>query len=183
LILAIVGGALSAINGDYTNTVKIGHIIAAIASLIFGILILGFGIKMRGGSNDRVAFLSGLLRVIGLATILGATFSAIGSYLINDGLGASIAGFIWSLVIGIIFLWAAAKVSGKSKNVISKVVWIVLIILFILALIGAIIGCIGSISTELAILVTCIANLCWALVYLFGLAACFSPEVKSSMGI
>jgi hypothetical protein len=183
LITAIAGGALNAINDDYESKVKIGYIIAMIASLIFGLLILGFGIKCSRGSNDHTAFLSGLVRVFAIATLLGAIFGAVGDYLINGGLGAAISSFILQIIIAIILFWAAAKVSGKNKNVISKIVWIVLVVVFILALIGSIGNCVGSISSDIAILMSCISYLCWALAYLFALAACFSKDVKSSMGI
>ena len=186
LILGLIAAIANGISDNFTNTQKLGYVITAIGSLIFGILILGFGLSVRRGSNDKVAILSGLVRVIGIATILAAIFSAVGNYLINDdGIGAAIVAFIVQIIIGLILIWVAHKIGGKSKNVISKVLWLILLIVFAILAILSIVNCITGIlhDSSLGGILTAISLLCWFIVYVYAVIALLSPEVKSSMGI
>jgi len=183
LIVAVGAIAIAGTHDFEEGRVRLGWVVVAISTVIFGVLILMFGMKTRSGPNDKVAFVSGLIRVLGLATILGAIFSAVGLYLIEDGIGTAIGTFILLIIIGLIYLWAAAKVAGKSKNVISKVLWVILLIISLLAVLGNLMDFAYNISSDLWILMNAICSLCMCIVYIFVFVALLSPDVKNSMGI
>ncbi|MDR0523487.1 MAG: hypothetical protein LBG62_03600 [Candidatus Methanoplasma sp.] len=173
-LINLIAGIVSAAWEHTGSSIAYG-----IGSVITGILILLYGIKVRNGSNDKVAIVSGLVGTIGLATILSAIFNAIGAYTASDDvtLVAAIGAVILSIIIGLIYLWVASKIAGANKNVISKIVWVLLLIVSVLGAIGSLIGAISG--NPIAI----ITGLAWFVVYVYVLIAALSNEVKSSMGV
>lgn len=164
----------------------VAYAVAAIGAIIFGILILMFGMNVRSGSNDKVGIVSGLVRVIGIATILSAIFDAVASYMMSDdvGVGAAIGAAIISIIIGLILLWIASKIAGSNKNVISNVLWILLVLVFLILAILSLVGFVGGLlDATTASILGAISSICMFFVYVYAFLACLSPEVKSSMGI
>ncbi len=183
-IIVAIANVIVAFTDDSYNTGATA--VGAIGTVIFGILILMFGMNVRSGSNDRVGILSGLVRVIGIATIITAVFSAASSYMASDevGIGAAIGAAIIAIIIGLILLWIASKIAGSNKNVISNVLWILLVIVFLILIILELIAFVGGLldATTMSIL-GAVSSLCMFFVYAYAFLACLSPEVKSSMGI
>ncbi|MCL2032659.1 MAG: hypothetical protein FWG96_05275 [Methanomassiliicoccaceae archaeon] len=169
---------MDAWNGDEDLTVAA---LRAIGSLIFGVLILFYGINVRGGSNDKVTILAGLVRVVGIITILAALFYAAADWLELESFSAGMGTFIVQIIVGLILLWVSVKIGGKSKNIVSKVLWVILIVAFVILALSALLGSIVCLVDGAWI--DAIGLLCWLIVYIYALIATLSPDVKSSMGI
>ncbi|MCL1811502.1 MAG: hypothetical protein FWG41_04735 [Methanomassiliicoccaceae archaeon] len=179
-LIMFVGGLVSAVAWLADDTLNTGAQIAfGIGGIIGGLLWLFYGMKVRSGSNDKVAIVSGLVRTIGVITILIAIFVAAGNYLANDefGLGAALVSLIVSIIIGLIYLWISGKIAGKNKNVISKIVWVLLVIISLIMVVVHILGIFDADIWGI------ISHICWAVAYIYVFLASLSPEVKSSMGI
>jgi len=177
LIYAVLK-VVDAWNGDEDLTVAA---LRAIGSLIFGVLILFYGINVRGGSNDKVTILAGLVRVVGIITILAALFYAAADWLELESFSAGMGTFIVQIIVGLILLWVSVKIGGKSKNIVSKVLWVILIVAFVILALSALLGSIVCLVDGAWI--DAIGLLCWLIVYIYALIATLSPDVKSSMGI
>lgn len=188
-LLAGIGRVVSGIIDEDVDLVV--AICYGIASLIFGALIFGYGIKVRGGPNDESDIVSGLIRRIGIVTILQAVFIAVAVALESDeGFGVAligaIIGAIVTIIIGLIFIWAAGKVAGKSKNVISKFLWVILVVLFlIMAIITLFSAIVALLDVEIGLwnILGLVSAICICIVYLYCFVAMLSQDVKSSMGI
>ncbi|MDR3282239.1 MAG: hypothetical protein LBS92_01325 [Candidatus Methanoplasma sp.] len=172
-LIAIIAGILHPVLDDD----KGAGVAYGIAGIIGGIILLLFGLKVRSGSNDKVAIVSGLLRAIGIATILAAIFNAIGFYLLNDSIGGAIGSLIISIIIGLIYIWIAQKIAGANKNAISKIIWVLLVVFSIIL---AILSLLGAISSDI---VAIISGIAWFIIYLYVFIASLSSEVKSSLGV
>ena len=153
----------------------------AVAAIIFGLLMFLFGMKVAGGPNDKVAFLSGLIKVFGIAIILGALFSAVAQWIETSSLGAGLLLLVATIIVGLILLWVAAKISGKSKNIISKFLWLIVLVVFAILAILSILNLITSLTNSAW--GDALSYLCWIIICIFAVVACLSPEVKKSMGI
>ncbi|MDR3205821.1 MAG: hypothetical protein LBT41_01800 [Candidatus Methanoplasma sp.] len=172
-LIAIVAGILHPVLDEE----KGAAVAYGIAGIISGIIFLLYGLKVRSGSNDKVAIVSGLLRAVGIATILQAIFVAVGYYLLNDEISGAVGVLVVQIIIGLIFLWISGKVAGANKNIISKILWVLLVIF---SLIAAIFSLLGAISSDVTAIISGIA---WFIVYIYVFLASLSGEVKSAMGI
>jgi len=184
IIIGIVGIVIALVRivvaFDHTNTTA--NVIIAVGALIFGVLILLFGLNTRKGSNDKVAILSGLFRVLGIGTIISGICGAIGTAIIV-GVGTGIVSGVLDILFGLILLWASFKVAGGNKNVIGKILWILLVIIFLILAILAIVGFFAVFAGTLILVLEGINSICWFFVYVYALIATLSPEVKKSMGV
>jgi len=188
ILVAGIGLAVAGWNDDTVNTTSAACY--GIAKIILGLLIFVWGFVVRGGPNDQAVVLSGTIRILGVATILQALFIALGTYFadtssITAGAWAAIGGMIVNIIVGLFLIWVAGKVGGKSKNIISKGLWIVLIIVFLYLAISSFFALFSQ-SYDFGTLngiVTVIAAICMFILYLYFLVAMFSKDVKSSMGI
>jgi len=157
--------------------------------LIFGILILGYGFKVRGGPNDQAVVVSGLIRTIGIVTILQALFIALGAYFASDQSGIAdsvviaLTSMLISIIIGLILIWAAGKVAGANKNVISKFLWVLLIVIFLILAILSFFDIFGQDFGTLWGILGLVAAICMCIVYIYCFIAMLSEDVKRSMGI
>lgn len=186
IIVGLIGilGAIIAVITAFTDDGNLGAAaVTAVGSLIYGVLILFYGMNVRKSSNDKVAILSGLIRVIAIATILPALFYAVGDYLANNDIGiwGIIKAILVDLIVGVILLWIAGKVGGSNKNIASKLLWIILLVAFLVLSLWSIYLCVdGLLNTMWAAAVVALCNI---FIYLYALFAVLSPEVKNSMSI
>ncbi|MCL2149209.1 MAG: hypothetical protein FWH47_07730 [Methanomassiliicoccaceae archaeon] len=183
LITAVCSVVIAGVYDIPQARIRAGIVVGAIGTAIFGWLILQFGKKVRDGMNDKVAFVSGLMRVVGIATILGAIFAAVSSGLILGSIGAGIVSFVVAIIVGLIYLWIAEKIKGKDKNIISKFLWVLILVASPIVAIFYLIAFFGSIGSDPWVLMEGIRSLCWCPVYIFVFLAMLSPEIKQSMGI
>jgi len=162
---------------NYSNSV----LVISIGRIIFGLIILGFGFKVRMGSNDKVAILSGLVYAIASATILAAIFVAAGDYINSNSIGSAILTAIVQIIVALVLFWVAEKIGGANKNTISEIVWILLVIVLFIEAILTIISAISNISDIQ--LIPALSSICMIFVYVYALFASLSSEVRTSMGI
>jgi hypothetical protein len=153
--------------------------VAAIGGIIFGFILVGYGLKVRSGSNDRVAILSGFIRVLGIGSIISGLFVIIADIIGEPNV--TIAEGVVSLIVGLILLWIGQKVAGKSKNTISQILWILLVIVFLILAILALIGLIASLLD--GNWAAALANVADLFIYGYAFVASLSKDIKSSMGI
>jgi len=180
-LIAGIGTVVAGFTDDSVDILV--AICRGIASLIFGALMLLYGIKVRGGPNDESDIVSGLIRTLGVAIILKAIFIAIA-----DGLDAgSITTGIWTalaqIVIGLFLIWVSGKVGGKNKNALSKILWVILIIAFLVLAILEFVGIFNEDFGSLWGIMMAISAICMCLIYIYCFIAMLSKDVKSSMGI
>ncbi|MDR1404010.1 MAG: hypothetical protein LBJ20_00345 [Candidatus Methanoplasma sp.] len=159
---------------------SVGNAIGPIGALIFGLLILSLGFRVRSWSNDRVGILSELVRVIGVATILIAVFKAISNFVTGDvGIASSIVTILSGVIIGLILLWISAKIKGKSKNILSKFLWALLVIVFLALSIITIVSLVSGLLDKAWL--DALMSLCNIFVYVYAFLASISSEVRHSM--
>jgi len=179
-IVMLIAGLVRIIGGAIDDSKNLGAQIAyGVAGIIGGILWLLYGLNVRKGSNDKVAIVSGIVRTIGVITILVAIFNVAGNYMASSTYGVAdiIVGLIVALIIGLIYLWISFKIAGGNKNIISKILWVLLLIASLIMVLVNIVGILGS---DIFGIIACI---CWVIVYIYVFLACLSKEVKSAMGM
>ena len=177
LIMAVASIIIAVLGDGNVGAAAVG----AISFVITGVFLFMYGQKVRAGSNDKVAILSGLIRVIAIITLLGAIFTAISSYMATSSIGVALGAAIVSIIVGLILLWISSKVSGANKNVISNILWILLVLAFLILSVLAFVGFFSNLF--LGNFVEAIAQICMLVVYIYAFLACISPEVKTSMGV
>jgi len=173
--------------------------ISTVGTAIFGILIILFGKNVRKGPNDKVAILSGLFRVLGIAAILTGLCSAISNVMLT-GSGTAIVTSAIGIITGLIYLWVSFKIAGGNKNVIGQILWVILLIFSLISILGSIAGFLTILLEGLLILFGVsllsgigilfgvsllfgINSVCMLFVYAYVFTALLSPEVKKSMGV
>jgi len=180
-IISLIGGIIAAVTAimqidDLGDAAP--QILKAIGALVVGIGLLWCGINIRKASDGSAA-LRIFVRVFGLIVIVNAVLGLIGAIIGKEDLG--LAGFIIALIIGLIILWVGNKIAGKNKNVLSKLLWIILIVVFIILAISQLVTLLGldfNADGALGALIMCI---CMFIAYLCALVLCFSDDVKKAM--
>lgn len=182
IIIGIIGIVLALIRiaraFDLVNTAA--HVVIAVGALIFGILLLFYGMNVRKGSNDKVSILSGLFRVLGIGTIVTG-ICAITAAIIG-GAGGLLIGVL-TIILGLIYLWVSFKIAGGNKNVIGKILWVLLVIITFIGAIIMLIGFLAVFAGTIDAVLEGINSLCWFFVYVYVFIALLSPEIKKSMGV
>jgi len=182
----------------FSTNYKVGFAITGIGTMASGLLVLLYGLNVRGQgdklsflanissrfasvpSNDKPGLLSGFLYVVGIAGIVGGIFTAIGQSIMGLA-GSGIGVAIIAIIVGLFYIWAAPQVRGEDKGFDRKLLWIILLVLTILALVGDILGIFAFAWIWTAVLA--IASLCMLLVDIFILLFLVSDEVKEKMGV
>lgn len=173
-IISIISALASIVVALVTDVRYVAAVIVvAVGALIFGVFILFFGINTRKGSNDKVAIVSGFLRVLGVTNIIIGICAIIAAII---SAGGFLTGIL-TIIFGLIQLWASSKVSGDNKNVIGKILWVLLLIIFLLL---AIIALLSILTLNILVIIN---SICMFFVYVYMVIAMLSPEVKKSMGV
>ena len=179
-IITLIGGIISAAGTiSENNDNLLANILIALGALVVGIGLLWAGINIRKASDGSEA-LRIFVRVFGLIIIISAILSLAAAIVGNNTV--DIVGFIVSLIIGLIILWIGNKIAGKNKNVLSKLLWIILIIAFIILALMRLMAAINGFGTSpIDVLGLFIVNICMFLAFLMALVLMFSPDVKKAM--
>jgi hypothetical protein len=187
LALMIVG-ALELILGivDIMDTamsdegLKAAIAIGAVGSMIAGMLWLGYGSKVRGGINDKVAIIVGMFETVAVIFFIIGLFTGIGKAVDND-IVQGVIEIIVGIVVAFILFWVAHKISGEEKNTVSKILWfLIVIVAFIMILVTLVNTITYAMDAEL---VNAIMELCMIFVYAFVFLGVLSPEIKAKMGM
>ena len=174
-LIMIVCGLLKTEVGD--NEFSIYHVVAGIGYLIAGIILLGYGKKVRGGAfSNKLDLLAEFVRIGGLIIIIGGIFSAAG--LVADrstGLGDGIISAIVAIIIGLIVIWISTKINDGKQTTGDKIIWILLLIIFVISAIMAIL--------EIITIIGIITGICDLIISIFMITVLLGDDVKKGMGM
>lgn len=170
--------ALLVIYGALDNDNTTAYIIIGVGSLIAAILYLLFGNKVRTNAiSGKLNVLGNYVRIVGVVSVVSGLFVVIAGFFFNDTsdlTGAGIIGTgVFSIILGLIIMWASGKILDGKETTFDKILWIILVVVFILMLIGEI----------LSILADPIDAICGIIIAVFMLAYLFDPEVKKAMNM
>ena len=155
---------------------KTGFIIAGVGALLAAFVFFGFGNSVRNGSiSNKIDILGKFVITYGIATIIANIFSAIGGAMREISATDSI---IW-IIIGIIIVIIGSKIGDGKTTTFDKILWVILLILFVILFIGNLAGIVNANGDVIAI----IANILYAIVYLYMIAFLFDGDVRKKMGI
>ncbi|WP_148305815.1 hypothetical protein [Candidatus Methanoplasma termitum] len=184
-IISLIGGIVAAI----TAVMEINgldnllpQVLKAIGALVVGIGLLWCGINIRKASDGSAA-LRIFVRVFGLIIIVKAILDLIGVIVGPEDftISGTLVAFIIQLIIGCLILWVGNKIAGKNKNVLSKILWIILIIAFIVLAIMELLALLSLDLNADGALGLLIVGICMFIAFLMALVLCFSPDVKKAM--
>ncbi len=185
-IVSLLAGIIAIVKGALAEDIAFGAMIAAVGTILYGLLILGIGLPIyRGEDTNSLSILGKFVRVIGLATIVVGVFAGAG--MIFDGtLGAGISEIVIGLIFGLILIWVATKILDGTVDLMDKIIWFILLIVFIVltifSLVGIITPFIGGLDLLDAVFIA-VLSLCQFILYGFLLIAVLSNDVKKAMGI
>lgn len=184
--VSLISGLVAIVNGALADPIATGSVVAAVGTLIFGILILGVGIPVyKGEESNKLNILGLFVRVIGIATIVTYLFSGAGQ-IIDESLATGVGWIIIGIIFGLILIWAAGKIVDGSADTMDKIIWILLLVAFAILTIVSLVGIFTPFLTDGAILdqaLLAILSLFEFILYAFLLVAVLSDDVKRAMGI
>ena len=184
-VVSLLVGIMAIVNGALADEIAFGAIVAAIGTILYGLLILGIGLPIfKGEITNSLSILGKFVRVIGLATIVVGIFAGAGT-IIDGSLGGGITEIVIGLIFGLILIWVSTKILDGSVDLMDKIIWILLLIVFLILTIVSMVGIItpflGGFSIEIVFLA--ILSLCQFILYAFLLFAVLSNDVKTAMGM
>lgn len=184
-VVSLLVGIMAIVNGALADEIAFGAIVAAIGTILYGLLILGIGLPIfKGEITNSLSILGKFVRVIGLATIVVGIFAGAGT-IIDGSLGGGISEIVIGLIFGLILIWVSTKILDGSVDLMDKIIWILLLIVFLILTIVSMVGIItpflGGFSVEIVFLA--ILSLCQFILYAFLLFAVLSNDVKTAMGM
>lgn len=184
-VVSLLVGIMAIVNGALADEIAFGAIVAAIGTILYGLLILGIGLPIfKGEITNSLSILGKFVRVIGLATIVVGIFAGAGT-IIDGSLGGGITEIVIGLIFGLILIWVSTKILDGSVDLMDKIIWILLLIVFLILTIVSMVGIItpflGGFSVEIVFLA--ILSLCQFILYAFLLFAVLSNDVKTAMGM
>ncbi len=195
-ILTIAGGIASIISGitedygslipeDVDQNLNMYCIIGGIGEIIGGIIYLIFSAGLRRGMvSIKIDILAGLVRILGLVTIISGVFDA-AAYIVGTGeFGAGIVDAIVSILVGALIIWIAGRINDDKQDVGDVVIWVVMLILVVLLIVISFLALIGlSFEFDFGLVVVILNLLANLVVDLFVLAFLLDREVRSEMGM
>lgn len=185
-IVSLLIGIMAIVNEAISDDIAFGAIIAAVGTIIYGMLILGIGLPIyRGEDTNALSILGKFVGVIGLATIVVGIFSGAGS-IFEGNIGTGVVSIIVGIVFGIILIWVAKKIVDGYADLMDSIIWFILLVVFIVLTIVSLVGIITPFMGEFVLLdavFVAVLSFCEFILYAFLLMAVLSKDVKTAMGI
>jgi len=185
-IVSLLIGIMAIVNEAISDDIAFGAIIAAVGTIIYGMLILGIGLPIyRGEDTNALSILGKFVGVIGLATIVVGIFSGAGS-IVEGNIGTGVVSIIVGIVFGIILIWVAKKIVDGYADLMDSIIWFILLVVFIVLTIVSLVGIITPFMGEFVLLdavFVAVLSFCEFILYAFLLMAVLSKDVKTAMGI
>lgn len=177
-ILLIIAAIMKIVDGataDGGLGENLSFVVAGIGSLIAAFVYFGFGNSVRKGEvSKKIDVLGKFVRTYGVATVITGFFGAIAGLW---GEAISTWDNIVILIIGLIVIWIASKINdGKTTNF-DKILWIILLIVFVVLFI------LTLLDINFDNIISGIANVIMAIVYLYMIAFLFDGDVRKHMGM
>ena|GEM_PF-1417268 len=159
----------------------------SLGGIIFGVMVLTFGVKIDESFNTKASLMSGFVMVIGMAfatrelCFLTADLGASGG-----NMTAAVAIPFIGVIMGFVLTGSAGYIAGKKKSKLIKEIRILVILalLTITALtLYRIYGLMDLFGTTTAAWAVLLGYLCYLTIFSFGLYSMFSQEIKRNMSV
>lgn len=184
--VSLLAGIIGIVNGALADPIATGSVVAAVGTLLFGVLILGIGLPVyRGEESDRLTILGMFVRFVGLAVIVVGIFSGAGQ-IIDENLATGLGFIIVQVILGLILIWIAGRIVDGSVDTLDRIVWIILLVVFAILVVVSLVGIITPFFNDLALLDLAIAvvlSVCQFVLYAFLLVSILSDDVRLAMGM
>lgn len=170
---AIISIILEAMDG---GEVLVPVVISAIGAIIAGVIMFGYGNKVRTGViTDKVEILAQFVRIVGIVMIITAVFDCIAKVVLGAELGAELYSAIITIILGLIVIFCASKINDGKKTGGDKVIWILLLLIFIIEILLAILLIISIVGI--------IYGICYLVLYGCMFALLIDNDVKNAMNM
>ena len=184
IIAGAMGNSNSFIPEDMDNKVFYGAL-TGIGSILVGFLYLGFSALIsRRILKEKIDIIAGLVRMLGVTTILGGLFDAAASIIGTGDVGAGFVAAVISALIGLVIIFIASRINDRKVDVFDKIIWIVLVVLIAIVTVLVFIGLIGmTLSVDLGLVIIIIGVVAEIIINLFVLVYLFDADVMRKMGM
>jgi hypothetical protein len=184
LIAALVS-LIGIISEALSSDVSVGLIIVAAGALIYGLMIAAVGQKIRVGEiSQKIKILGSFIAVVGAGFIVKGFFSMIGETIDTpDDIGVAVAGFVISLILGIIAIYISRTITDGQTTTMDRVFWIVLLVIFIIMIIASLVGIVSFLDGGAIGILNAVASICNVVVYASLLVVLLSDDVKKELGM
>jgi hypothetical protein len=184
--VSMLAGIVGIVKGVLADPIATGIVVAAVGTILYGVLILGVGLPVyKGEESDKLTILGMFVRFVGLATIVVGVFTGAGQ-IIDDSLAVGVTTIVIQAVLGLVLIWIAGRIVDGSVDTLDRIVWIILLVVFAILTVFALVGIFIPFFAELTVLdllVEVVLSLCQFILYAFLLVSVLSNEVKSAMGM
>ena len=184
--VSMLAGIVGIVKGVLADPIATGIVVAAVGTILYGVLILGVGLPVyKGEESDKLTILGMFVRFVGLATIVVGVFTGAGQ-IIDDSLAVGVTTIVIQAVLGLVLIWIAGRIVDGSVDTLDRIVWIILLVVFAILTVFALVSIFIPFFAELAVLdllVEVVLSLCQFILYAFLLVSVLSNEVKSAMGM
>lgn len=160
-------------------------IISGIGGVIGGFIYLVFATGIRRGMvSIKIDILAGLVRILGLVTIISGIFDAV-AFIVGGGeFGAGIVDAIVSILIGALIIWIAGRINDDKTDIGDVVIWVIMLVLVILMIIVSFLALIGlTLELDFGLVIVILELVANLIVDLFALAFLLDREVRDQMGL
>lgn len=185
-IVSILAGIVAIVRGALADPMATGSVVAAVGTLLYGVLILGIGLPIyRGEDTNAFSILGKFVNFVGLATIVVYLFAGAGM-IVDGDTGAGVVEIVIGLIFGLILMWIAKRITDGTADTLDKIIWIILVIVFLVLTIVSLIGIFTPFLVDMDIIdivIAAVLSLCNFILYAFLLVAVLSNDVKSKMGM
>lgn len=184
MIASIVAVAIK-INGGYIATT--GYAMSVVGSVVVGIIYIGFGLRVRGGSSRDIissklglsgGAISGKFRILAeyvhvfaFAEILWGLFSLVGNAADGDGIGSAFV----DIIVGLVAFWTYYEITNRKTGIENRVLWIVVLVLFILEIISGV--------QELDDPIMIPLGLCYIVIGIYFIIMLMDRDIRKKFGI
>ena len=155
--------------------------------IVFGVMTLTFGLKIDDTYKTKASLMSGFILVIGTAfatreiCFMTADIAASG----GSVTALVVIPFI-GVIMGFVLSGSSGHITGRKQSKYIKVIWMMVVIAFIsisVLMVYRIIDLLPLFGTTPAFYAVLIGYLCYLSIFMYGLYAMFSNEIKYNMKI
>lgn len=155
--------------------------------IVFGVMTLTFGLKIDETYNTKASLLSGFILVIGTAFATRELCYFTASLAEADvSLTTSVVIPFIGVLMGFVLSGSSKYITGRKESRFISLIWLMVVVSFTaicVIMIYRIIDLIPSFGTTLAFYAVLLGYICYLAIFIYGLYAMFSDEIKYNMKI
>ncbi|MDR1954841.1 MAG: hypothetical protein LBP82_02680 [Candidatus Methanoplasma sp.] len=155
--------------------------------IVFGVMTLTFGLKIDDSYSTKASLMSGFILVIGTAfatrELCYATASAAES---GGSITATVIIPFIGVLMGFVLSGSSGHITGRKKSKNIRLIWMMVVISFMAIctlMVYRIIDLLPLFGTTPAFYAVLIGYICYLIVFVYGVHAMFSDEIKYNMKI